>query len=167
MEYLISSLIKHIADNMPALSLVDEDYGQLEALDKDDVDMYPITFPAVLIETPECAWTNMADGAQKGTCTIRVRLILDCYDDTHSTAPDMGKAGERNSMRHQLHTILQTFRPESDGALIRTKSTFFTWNHGIKVYETTYTTTVTETVATEKETLQKPKISISVKTGNR
>lgn len=46
MELLLYHLIDHIKENMPSLSLVDEDYGQLEAIDKEDVDTYPVTFPA-------------------------------------------------------------------------------------------------------------------------
>ena len=47
MEYLISELIPLIATSIPALSLVDEDYGQLENIDDtdDERQMYPITFP--------------------------------------------------------------------------------------------------------------------------
>ncbi len=49
MESLLYQLINHIKDGMPSLSLVDEDYGQLEAIDKEDMDTYPVTFPCVLI----------------------------------------------------------------------------------------------------------------------
>ena len=45
-----------IKENMPSLSLVDEDYGQLEAIDKEDVDTYPVTFPCVLIRHFYYSW---------------------------------------------------------------------------------------------------------------
>ena len=48
MELLLYHLINHIKESMPSLSLVDEDYGQMEAIDKEDVDTYPVTFPCVL-----------------------------------------------------------------------------------------------------------------------
>jgi hypothetical protein len=167
MEYLVCKLIEHISKNIDGLSVVDEDYGQLEAIDNDNVDMYPLTFPAVLIETPETEWSDVADGAQKGTCTVRVRLVLDCYDDTHATSGTIAAVGARNDMRHRLHTLLQGFRPCGDGALMRTKSKFFTWNHGIKVYEMTYTTTVSECVAAQKKKVAKPAVALSVLPGNR
>ncbi len=68
MEYLISELIPLIAKSIPALSLVDEDYGQLENIDDtdDERQMYPITFPCVLIDAPETEWSNLAPGIQKG-----------------------------------------------------------------------------------------------------
>ncbi len=146
MEALIGHLIAHIAQNLPGLSLVDEDYGQLEALDNAKVDMYPLTYPAVLIETPETEWSAIAGNDEKGTCTVRVRLIIDCYDDTHATSGTTAAIGAREALRHSLHALLQGFRPGGDGALMRTKSKFFTWNHGIKVYEETYTTTVSELI---------------------
>lgn len=167
MEYIVCKLIEHISKNIAVLSVVDEDYGQLEALDNENVDMYPLTFPAVLIETPETEWGDITDGGQKGACTVRVRLVIDCYDDTHASSGTIAAVSERNELRHRLHALLQGFRPDGDGALMRTKSKFFTWNHGIKVYETTYTTTVSENVAMEKEAVQRPKVLLSVKCGNR
>ena len=53
MESLLYQLINHIKEQMPSLSLVDEDYGQLEAIDKEDMQTYPVTFPCVLIDMPE------------------------------------------------------------------------------------------------------------------
>lgn len=147
MEQIIRTLIGHIQSSMPQLALVDEDYGQLEYIDKEDVDTYPLVMPAVLIDTPETSWTDTADGGQKGTCKVRVRLIIDCYDDTHATSGTLDRVAERERMRHGLHRLLQGFRPDSDGALVRTQSRFYTWSHGIKVYEQTYTTTTSEQVA--------------------
>ncbi len=163
MEYLICNLIEYISKNMSGISLVDEDYGQLEAIDNDNVDMYPLTYPAVLIETPETEWSDISGDGQKGTCTVRVRLILDCYDDTHATSGTVDAVDARNAMRHGLHSLLQGYRPCGDGALMRTKSKFFTWNHGIKVYEMTYTTTVSEYADKEKaEASAKPSIRIGM-----
>lgn len=147
MEQIIRTLIELIHSAMPQLALVDEDYGQLEAIDKSDVDTYPLVMPAVLIDTPETSWTDTTDGAQKGTCTVRVRLILDCYNDTHATSGTLDRVAEREQMRHELHKLLQGFRPDGDGALVRTQSRFYTGNHGFKVYEQTYTTTTSEQVA--------------------
>ena len=65
MEYLVCKLIEHISKNIAVLSVVDEDYGQLEALDNENVDMYPLTFPAVLIETPETEWGDIQTAGRK------------------------------------------------------------------------------------------------------
>ena len=160
MEYLVCNLIEHISKNMPGLSVVDEDYGQLEALDNDSVDMYPLTFPAVLIETPETEWGDIADGGQKGTCTVRLRLVIDCYDDTHASSGTVAAVGARNALRHSLHALLQGFRPCGDGALMRTKSKFFTWNHGIKVYESTYSLAVSEYITRDTQPVRNATVRI-------
>lgn len=169
MESLISELISLIASAMPSLALVDEDYGQLENIDDSDDDrqMYPISFPCVLIDAPETEWSNLAPGVQKGVCTVRLRLCIDCYDDTHYGSDTTGRITERDAMRHELHAVIQNFRPADDGALVRTASRFYTFNHGIKVYEMSYKTTVSEAVVTEKVKVAGRRISLSVLRENR
>ena len=158
---MICKLVAHINEQMPELSMVDEDYGQLENLEDDDRDMYPITFPAVLVENTETEWSNLAGRSQKGDAMFRVRLIIDCYDDTHAECGTQYAVEEREDMRSRLHTILQGFRPVDDGVLIRKRSKFFTWYHGIKVYEMTYACVVTETIR-ETVKAERPKVSFSV-----
>lgn len=151
MELLLYHLIDHIKENMPSLSLVDEDYGQLEAIDKEDVDTYPVTFPCVLIDIPETEWSNLSGKSQKGKAKVNVRLVIDCYDDTHYGSGTEEKTLERAEMVKELHKILQGFRPDEDGELIREKSRFYTWSHGIKVYEMLYSVAATDIIQeTEK-----------------
>ena len=158
---MICKLVAHINEQMPELSMVDEDYGQLENLEDDNRDMYPITFPAGLIENTETEWSNLSGRSQKGDALFRVRLIIDCYDDTHAECGTQFAVEEREDMRSRLHTILQGFRPVDDGVLIRKRSKFFTWYHGIKVYEMTYACVVTETIR-ETVKAERPKVSLSV-----
>ena len=157
---MICKLVAHINEQMPELSMVDEDYGQLENLEDDNRDMYPITFPAVLVENTETEWSNLAGRSQKGDAMFRVRLIIDCYDDTHAECGTQYAVEEREDMRSRLHTILQGFRPVDDGVLIRKRSKFFTWYHGIKVYEMIYACVVTETIR-ETVKAERPKVSLS------
>ena len=151
MESLLYQLINHIKENMPSLSLVDEDYGQLEAIDKEDMQTYPVTFPCVLIDMPETDWSNLCGKSQKGKAKVNVRLVIDCYDDTHYGSGTMEAMMERTGMVSNLHRILQCYRPEQDGELIREKSRFYTWSHGIKVYEMLYSVSVQDIIReTEK-----------------
>lgn len=56
MEQLFNDLQQQIAKEMGStVSLIDEDYGQLEALAGGE-DQYPVTFPCVLIGIPETLW---------------------------------------------------------------------------------------------------------------
>lgn len=163
MESILANTIAHIARELPWARTVDEDYGQLEALDNEQLDMYPLTFPAILIDLPGTDWTDTGDIAQRGTCEVRVRLILDCYDDTHAGSQTTDRIMQREEKRKALHALLQGYRPSGEGALIRTRSRFFTFNHGIKVYEETYTCALSEATR-ETRTVGRTALSVRLKT---
>ena len=163
MESLLVNLINKIAGELPWARTVDEDYGQLEALDDENVDMYPLTFPAILIDLPGTEWSDAGDLSQRGVCEVRVRLAIDCYDDTHAGSQTIDRIMQREEKRKALHALLQGYRVSSEGSLIRTRSKFFTFNHGIKVYEATYTCATSETTR-ERATIAKKTISVSVRT---
>ena len=162
MESLLYQLINHIKENMPSLSLVDEDYGQLEAIDKEDMQTYPVTFPCVLIDMPETDWSNLSGKSQKGKTKVNVRLVIDCYDDTHYGSGTMEAMHDRAEMVRDLHRFLQCYRPDGDGELIREKSRFYTWSHGIKVYEMLYSVSVTDIIQETVKAAEKPRVVLSV-----
>ena len=57
MEEVFIAIMEQIAQEMPELSLIDEDYGQLEMGAEED--QYPVTFPCVLIgNTSRCSVCN-------------------------------------------------------------------------------------------------------------
>ena len=158
---MLANIIEYLADAFgPQLSYIDEDYGQLEALDSEQTDTYPITFPAVLVNTEGVEWSNTAELGQTGTASIRIRLVLDCYDDTHATAPmAKEKAAERQQFVHRLHCALQGFRPDDVGPMMRHRSASFTWRHGLKVYDLFYSYTTTEIIP-GRETTVPPRIVV-------
>ena len=125
MELFLYQIINHVKEGMPGLSLVDENYGQLENIDNANTDMYPITFPAVLIDLQEATWSNLADRSQKGTIKVNVQLLIDCYDDTHYDSGTMEAIKERAAMVEELHRLLQGYRPKEDGALVSTRANVF------------------------------------------
>ena len=47
MDEIFIAIMERIAEKMPELSYIDEDYGQLEAGAEED--HYPVTFPCVLV----------------------------------------------------------------------------------------------------------------------
>ena len=59
MEDILADLVNVIGGAME-LGTVDEDYGQLEMLDQEDRDSYPLVFPAVLVDAPDTLWSNIA-----------------------------------------------------------------------------------------------------------
>lgn len=145
METLFNQIQQLICDGLPWLNgNADEDYGQLDMLYKDDEDSdtYPITFPLVLIDIPETQWTSLGGAfgkVQTGTTSISVKLVLDCYHDTHYTSGTASKAEERADMVHDLHSLLQSqMLSGNTSPLDRKTSRCQTMVHGIKVYELVY-----------------------------
>ena len=160
MEKLLQDLIKLFGEQMPELSTIDEDYGQLEMINQEGRDTYPLTYPAMLIDAPDTQWSNIAGLSQKGDATVRARLIIDCYDDTHYGSTTTDRIAERAALRRKVHKLLQGYRVDEKSTLIRTSSRFYTWDHGIKVYEQTYTCVVTEMIAPETESVKAtPKVT--------
>ena len=163
MESILEDLVNLIGNAMPDLEVVDEDYGQLEMLDQENRDTYPLTFPAVLVDAANVEWSNIGGINQKGTATVRVRLIIDCYDDTHHHSDTTHLIAIREEKRRELHKLLQGYRIGEDSALIRINSRFYTANHGIKVYESTYTGIITEQIELETVTATaKPKVGFNI-----
>lgn len=147
MEQLFNDLQQQIANKMGTdISLIDEDYGQLEALINGE-DQYPVTFPCVLIGIPETQWDNLKGDLQHGRTTLNVRLAFDCYDDTHYGSTQEQHATERMQMASRLNSYLHgwTFNGCST-ALIRRISRQFSLPGNIKVYETEYSTTIDDEV---------------------
>lgn len=156
MESILEELVNRVGQNMPDMKTVDEDCGQLEMIDDPNRETYPLTYPAVLIDAAETSWSNVLGLSQSGTCTVRVRLIIDCYDDTHYRSGTVDKIRERDEIRKRLHLLLQGHRIGENGALMRTASRFYTYNHGIKVYESTYSVAVTEYFTRDEKKMEEP-----------
>jgi hypothetical protein len=93
MEEIFIAIMERIAEKIPELSYIDEDYGQLEAGAEED--HYPVTFPCVLIGNAESDWNDLGYGVQKSESFITIRLAVDCYDDTHYTSGTYDKVRER------------------------------------------------------------------------
>lgn len=164
MEYLLCSLIERIAREMPEIYHIDEDYGQLEGLADESREDYPISFPAVFLDAPKADWSDCSDGLQLGTAEVRVRLAIDCYDDTHAGSLQTDKIRDRDLLRQRLNQLLHGYNIEGYGALMRTKTHFYTITHGIKVYEAVYTIGIHEQVIESgREPLRTPlRIALAV-----
>lgn len=137
MEEFLLKLIQGIKEDLPWLSLVDEDTGQLES----DEDGYPVTFPCVLIGNMDIDWSNMAEnsGVQHGTGTMTVRLAIDCYDDTHAGSGQEDKIAERQQNAKDLYKCLQGAKvTRLVEPVYRIKSRDYTLPGNIKVYEQMY-----------------------------
>lgn len=146
MEQLFNDLQQQIASKMPGISLIDEDYGQLEALANGE-DQYPVTFPCVLIGVPEVKWETLGANLQKGNLVLTIRLVFDCYDDTHYGSSQEQRATERLRQAKYLNSVLHGWRFNGCATVMtRTFSRQYSLPSGIKVYEHQYATTVTDEI---------------------
>lgn len=159
MEDILADLVNLIGRSME-LGTVDEDYGQLEMLDQEGRDSYPLVFPAVLVDAPDASWSNLAGRSQTGTVTVRVRLLADCYDDTHRGSGTTDLIARRDAARRRLHALLQGHSICGSSPMSRTASRFYTANHGIKVYESTYMLQVREFLEEPHTVTQAPTVKI-------
>ena len=140
MEELLIALLERFAKEMPELSFIDEDCGQLEALEDENDDRYPVTFPCVLISNTDIDWIDIAPGVQKGEARLTVRLAIDCYDDTHIGSGTTDRIAERWLMSNKVYKTLQGFRLNRlYGPLKRVKSRDYCLPGEIKVYEKVFT----------------------------
>ena len=134
MEHLFNIIQTASAEGMPGLTLVDEDYGQLQT----NEETYPVTFPCVLIGVQGIDWQTITDDYQRGTATIVTKLCIDCYDDTHYTSGTADKVSERIGQFKQLHDIVRLLESDNATPLERTSSRWYSLPGAIKVYESTY-----------------------------
>lgn len=137
MEEIFISIMERIASEMPELSLIDEDYGQLEM--GADQDHYPVTFPCVLIGNTDSNWEDFGYGVQKSVSAITVRLAVDCYDDTSYASGTYDKARERQRLASRLYLALQGFGCSDNASpLVRVKNRDYPLPGYIKVFEITF-----------------------------
>lgn len=136
MEELLLKMLRHIKEEIPELSYVDEDTGQLET----NEDTYPVTFPCVLVGNAEIDWKDLGySGAQKGDGSVVVRLAIDCYDDTHIGSTQEDSIIERQQFAKRIFRALQCEELcKGVSPLSRTKSRDYTLPGNIKVYEQMY-----------------------------
>lgn len=134
MEQLFNEIQKCIACGMPELTLVDEDYGQLQT----DEDTYPVTFPSVLINTPSINWETICEDYQRGTATVTIKLCLDCFDDTHYSSGNSEKTSGRLVLFRRLHNLIRRLEIPDCTELERQSTRLYSLPGAIKVYESTY-----------------------------
>ena len=141
MEEIFIAIMERIAQKMPELSYIDEDYGHLETGAEEE--HYPVTFPSVLIGNTESDWKDFGYGVQKSMSLVTVRLAVDCYDDTHYTSGTYDKVRERQLKAKELYKALQGFQCTEDCTpLVRIKNRDYSLPGNIKVYETAYSFTL-------------------------
>lgn len=144
MENLYINIIKRLGAEVPELSLIDEDYGQLEM--DDTADHNPVTYPCALIGYSDIQWSDITGStAQRGQSQLTVRTALDCYADTSLASGTYDAVRYRRQFAAKVHKALRKFKAANNAtALTRTHSREYVLPGGIKVFETTYSFRITD-----------------------
>lgn len=149
MEEIFIAIMEQIAREMPELSLIDEDYGQLEMGANED--HYPVTFPCVLIGNTDSVWHDLGYGAQNSESQLTVRLAIDCYHDTSYASGTYDKVREHQQLAGKLYKVLQCLEcSENTSPLVREKSRDYALPGYVKVYEMTFSFTLHDEMAMEQ-----------------
>lgn len=139
MEEIYQAIMEIIQSELPEIVYIDEDFGQLESLEREDDDNYPVLFPCVLIGNANADWEEVGMGAQAGNIQLAVRLGIDCYHDTHAGSGTVEQVAKRLELNNRLYRSLQCKRFGQDmEGLERVKSRDYTLPGNIKVYETIF-----------------------------
>lgn len=127
------------------ISMIDEEHGQLTSYE----DGYPLTYPAILIGTPEIYYDDATRNYQSGTATLQVSLVIDCYHDTHYGSTQEEFVKEHMDLFRTVQETLHGFAPNLDhedgeavksvcGKLCRQSARVYSVTGGINVYETVF-----------------------------
>lgn len=144
MDELYLAVMRRLA-NLDGISMIDEDHGQLETYE----DGYPLTYPAILIGTPEIYYDDATRTSQTGTVSLQVKLVIDCYHDTHygSSQEDFVKTHMQRfrEVQETLHGFAPNLSHEEGeevrsecGRLCRQSARVYSLAGGINVYETIF-----------------------------
>lgn len=128
-----------LAERIPALGTIDEDYGQVEAMLNGSSDTYPITFPAALIGNMSIDWNDVGGGIQTGRCLFTVRLFCECLEDTHRGSGTESSMRNRLALNNEVYLALQgKALQNSTDYFARVKQADYFLPGAIKVYETVF-----------------------------
>lgn len=144
MEELYLAIMGKLSE-IDNIAMIDEDKGQLDSYN----DGYPLTYPAILVSTPEVYYNDAVRSYQTGVVTVQVRLILDTYDDTHYGSTQENSVKDRMSLFRSVQKSLHGFAPNLEhedgeviniycGRLCRQSARVYSISGGINVYETTF-----------------------------
>ena len=144
MEDLYINILERLGAEVPELSLIDEDYGQLEM--DEATDHNPVTYPCTLIGYSDISWSDITGStAQRGQAQLTVRTALDCYADTSLASGTYDAVRYRQQFAAKVHRALQKFKAADNAtALTRVRSREYVLPGGIKVFEATYTFRLTD-----------------------
>jgi hypothetical protein len=102
------ALQERITEEVPEIIYIDMDYGQLESRERPEV-----AFPAVLIDFPDWAFTDLSNLVQQAEGTVVLKLATDPFSSTSNITPDTYKEDALNilELEYRLYKAMEGWRP--------------------------------------------------------
>ena len=114
------ALQRHIQVNLPAISYIDQDLGQLKPATRP-----PVLWPCMLIDFEDFNFENMGDNVQIATGTVVLTLGFAPHNSTSNNTPPLflQRAISYYDTEWALHKLVHGWSPGHDyGCLIRTSA---------------------------------------------
>ncbi len=149
---MLLSLIKRIAEKVPEIIWIDQDFGQLEHYDERP----PVSFPCVLIDFNTTTYDQESQQEQIGNPNINFRLGFAPWSQSSNTAPQavQEKALYFWELELKLYQALQGWNPVGDicQPLTRVSATTERREDPLRVRSLIFTTAFEDDTATPKYT---------------
>ncbi|MFU8844008.1 MAG: hypothetical protein ACNA7V_09405 [Bacteroidales bacterium] len=150
MKQLLENIKTRLSAKVPALSYIDENWGQLSMPNP------PVKFPMVLTDIEEVQWSNQAKHLQSGIATVSIQLADMKLGNTNRKAPDhqRNRAAHILDIMSAIHAALHGWAQQnSHGPMTRTSTRKLTRDDGIRLFDMTYTCQIVDDSAKQKTIL--------------
>ena len=136
---LFLDLQEHIKTEVPEITYIEQDLGQLGSEDPRKM----MSFPGVLIDFPDTGFTNLQGKNQFALPIVSIILVMDTYSQTYHLAPlDVKELGlQYLELEQKLYMAIATWESDYCELLNRTSAKGLNRNDvGLRVRELTFTT---------------------------
>lgn len=144
-----AELIAHLSSVMSGEArMIEENCGQIENYVNGGQDQYPMTFPCVLVSSPETEWKALKPDVQRGNSTLVVSVAFRTFEDSFDEDYHLTDTAERDALVHRVACAVAAFRPADNSGdcsvLTRISSRGIALAGGMKVYESVWAFRQTE-----------------------
>ena len=146
MEQILTDIQQRLADQVPALKYIDQDWGQLDYYSPNP----PVKWPCALVDIVQAQFTNTGGGGQLGMVQVKVRVGDLQLSPSSTKAPAAARAAALSiwEVLKDLHKALHGWAGHRHySKLIRTAQQRIRREDGVRIYEITYTTQITDNSA--------------------
>lgn len=151
---LFLDLQAHIAIEVPEITYIEQDLGQLGYDDPRKM----MSFPAVLLDFPETEFSNLQGKNQMALPVLSAILVMETYSQTYHMAPlEVRELGlEYLELEQKLYMAIASWESDYCELLVRKSAKGLNRNDvGLRVRELTFTNSFEDYSLGDRETVYK------------